>query len=194
MENVLALRLVSPIRKKNALLVDAALVVGGSLFVSLMAQLAVYLPFSPVPVTMQTFAVLLIGMAYGSRLGALTLLVYLLEGASGLPFFAGGLSGPAVLIGPTGGYLIGFIAAAWLTGWLAERGLDRKVWSTALAFAAGSIVIYLFGVLWLSRIVGFSQALQAGVLPFLIGDILKAALAGAGLPAAHALVNRQNRA
>ena len=193
MENVLALRLVSPLRTKNALLVDAALVLGGSLFVALMAQLAVYLPFSPVPVTMQTFAVLLIGMAYGPRLGALTLLVYLLEGASGLPFFAGGLSGPAVLVGPTGGYLIGFIAAAWLTGWLAERGLTRKIWTTGLVFAVGTIVIYLFGALWLSRFVEVGQAVQAGVLPFLIGDVFKAALAGAGLPAAHALVNRLNR-
>ena len=193
MENVLALRLVSPIRKKNALLVDAALVLGGSLFVAMMAQLAVYLPFSPVPVTMQTFAVLLIGMAYGSRLGALTLLVYLLEGASGLPFFAGGLGGPTVLVGPTGGYLIGFVAAARLTGWLAERGWARKVWSTGLVFAAGSFVIYLFGALWLSRFVGVGQAIQVGVLPFLIGDIFKVARAGAGLPAAHTLVNRLNQ-
>lgn len=190
MYDTLALQLTQRLRLRGQVMADLALTLVGSLFVAVMAQLAVYLPFSPVPITGQTLAVLLIGMVYGSRLGALTLLAYLAEGALGLPFFAGGLGGAAVLAGPTGGYLLGFVVAAWLVGLLAERGADRRPLTTMLAFIAGNLVIYLFGVSWLSSYLGLPQALQAGVLPFLLGDALKVLLAGIALPSAWALVRR----
>lgn len=193
MHNVLALQLTGRLRARNTVLVDSVLVLAGSLFVAAMAQAAIYLPFSPVPVSGQTFAVLLVGMTLGSRRGALSVLVYLLEGGAGLPFFAGGRGGAAVLAGPTGGYLIGFAAAAWVVGLMAERGMDRQILKTLAAFLAGTVVIYLFGVLWLANYLGFPQAIQAGLLPFLIGDIVKAVLAAAGLPAAWALVQAFER-
>ena len=192
MQNTLAMHLTQRMRlkSKSDLLVDTALVVVGSLFVALMAQVAIYLPFSPIPITGQTFAVLLIGMSYGSRLGSLTLLAYLLEGAAGMPFFAGGLAGPSVLVSPTGGYLLGFTAAAWLVGRIADRSRVNKPLVALIAFITGSIVIYLFGAVWLSTYVGVEQAIRVGVLPFLLGDMIKALLAGSGLPAAWALVDR----
>lgn len=193
MQNTLALRLTGRLRERHTFLTDSALILGGSLLVAAMAQAAVYLPFSPVPVTGQTFAVLLVGMALGSQRGALALLLYLAEGALGLPFFAGGAGGPAVLAGPTGGYLVGFVAAAWVVGLLAERGMDRHILKTLGAFLVGSLVIYLFGVLWLSNFLGLEQAVRAGLLPFLVGDLIKALLAAAGLPAAWAIVRAFER-
>lgn len=190
MHNSLVVHFAQRLQHKNAVLVDSALVVMGSLFVAIMAQVSVYLPFSPIPITGQTFAVLLIGMSFGSRLGVLTLLTYLLEGICGLPFFAGGLSGPLVLLSPTGGYLLGFVVAAWLVGRLAERGLVIKPVTALFAFVVGSMAIYFFGVAWLSTYLGVGQALRVGVLPFLLGDVIKALLAGLGLPSAWALVRR----
>ncbi len=167
---------------------DILLVVGGSLCVAGMAQVRIPLPFTPVPITGQTFAVLLVGAALGSRRGAMSLALYLLLGLVGLPFFAGGASGLAYLLGPTGGYLVGFVVAATLVGLLAARGLDRRIPSALLAFLAGEIVIYLFGVAWLSVFIGIPQALTAGLVPFLIGDAIKLAAAGLVLPAAWVLV------
>jgi biotin transport system substrate-specific component len=167
---------------------DLLLVVAGSLCVAGMAQVRIPLPFSPVPITGQTFAVLVVGASLGSRRGVASLALYLLLGLLGLPFFAGGTSGLSVLLGPTGGYLIGFIIAAWLVGLLAARGLDRKIPSALLAFLAGEMVIYLFGVAWLSLYLGILHAIIAGFLPFLIGDAIKLAAAGFVLPAAWALV------
>lgn len=167
---------------------DILLVVGGSLLVAGMAQVRIPLPFTPVPITGQTFAVLLVGAALGSRRGAASLALYLLLGLSGLPFFAGGAHGLAALAGPTGGYLVGFVAATWLVGLLAARGLDRRIPSALLAFLAGELVIYLFGVAWLSIYLGFAHAIAAGFLPFLVGDAIKLAAAALFLPAAWALV------
>jgi len=163
---------------------DAALIVGGSLFVAALAQIRIPLPFTPVPVTGQTLGVLVVGAALGARKGAASLLLYFLIGLSGLPVFAGGTSGLAVLMGPTAGYLVGFVAAAYLTGMLAARGYDRRIPSALLAFLAGEVVIYLFGVAWLSTFLGFGRAIQAGLLPFLVGDALKLAAAALALPAA----------
>jgi biotin transport system substrate-specific component len=190
MYNTLAIQVKQRLRIQNQAITEIGLALTGSLFVAAMAQLAVYLPFSPVPITGQTFAVLLIGMVYGSRLGALTMLAYLAEGATGLPFFAGGLGGPVVLAGPTGGYLLGFVAAAWLVGLLAERGADRRPLTAMLAFIAGNLAIYAFGLCWLASMFGFNRALHIGLLPFLAGDALKALLAGIALPSAWALVRR----
>lgn len=158
-----------------------ALIVLGSLLLTLSAKVQV--AFWPVPMTMQTFAVLVIGAAYGSTLGAATVAVYLAQGALGLPVFAKG-GGLAYLSGPTGGYLLGFLLAAWLVGRLAERGLDRS-WRTALPMLLlGELAIFLLGVGWLATLIGPEKAWTAGLVPFLPGEALKVALAMAVLPLA----------
>jgi biotin transport system substrate-specific component len=177
-----------PAAKRQALVYDAALVLGGSLFIASSAQVALRLPFSPVPITAQTLAVLLTGALLGSRRGALSLLAYLAEGAMGLPVFARGGAGLPYMLGPTGGYLAGFVAAAYLTGWLAERGWDRRMASTALAMLVGNVALYAPGLVWLAAFVGASKALTLGFYPFVIGDLLKLALAMTLLPAGWRLL------
>ena len=157
-----------------------ALVIAGSALIALSAHIKV--PFYPVPVTMQTMVILLIGMTYGSRLGALTVLAYLAEGAMGLPVFAGG-AGLAYMAGPTGGYLFGFLVSAFVLGKLAERGWGKTWQTTAAAMVIGNLIIYSFGVIWLSNIIGsFDKGIQFGLLPFIYGDILKIVIAMAALP------------
>ena len=158
----------------------AALVVFGSLLLAVSAQFKI--PLYPVPVTGQTLVVLLIGMTYGPRLGGITIAAYLFEGALGLPVFAGGAAGVAVLMGPTAGYLFGFLLAAIAMGYLAERGMGRTVVSTIAAMVIGNCVIYLCGALWLANFIGFGQAIAAGVLPFLYGDALKLVVAAGLMP------------
>ncbi len=140
-------------------------------------------------------AVLLVGALLGRRRGSLAVLVYIAEGMAGLPVFApGGAVGPARLLGPTGGYLVGFVAAAYLVGLLAERGWDRRVSTTAAAMALGNLVIYTVGVLWLTVFVGsLSAALAAGVLPFIPGDLVKIAAAALLLPAGWKVLGWSNR-
>lgn len=170
-----------------------ALVVAFSLLTALAAQVAIPLPWTPVPITGQTFAVLLTGALLGSRLGALAMLAYLIEGASGLPFFAAGGSGlQRLLFSPTSGYLLSYPAAAFVTGLLAERGWDRRFVTAAAAMAIGSVVILLSGWAWLTRFVGPAAAWAAGVAPFLIGDVVKIALAAAVLPSGWALLKRKS--
>ncbi|WP_376788780.1 biotin transporter BioY [Thermoflexus sp.] len=177
--------------------VDVLLILIGSLFTAMMAQIAIPLPFTPVPITGQTLAVLLTGAALGSRRGALSMVAYVLEGSLGLPVFAGGTAGLKRLTGPTGGYLIGFIAAAFVTGWLAERGWDRRPLSTALAMLAGNVVIYLFGLPWLAMFLGGflgpKGALVLGLLPFIPGDLLKLFLATLLLPSVWGVVRNIRR-
>ena len=158
----------------------AALVVFGSLLLAVSAQFKI--PLYPVPVTGQTLVVLLIGMTYGPRLGGITVAAYLFEGALGLPVFAGGAAGVAVLMGPTAGYLFGFLLAAIAMGYLAERGMGRTVVSTIAAMVIGNCVVYLCGALWLADFIGFSQAIVMGVLPFLYGDALKLIVAAGLMP------------
>ena len=158
----------------------AALVVFGSLLLAVSAQFKI--PLYPVPATGQTLVVLLIGMTYGPRLGGITLAAYLFEGALGLPVFAGGAAGVAVLMGPTAGYLFGFLLAAIAMGYLAERGMGRTVVSTIAAMVIGNCLIYLCGVLWLANFIGLGQAIAAGVLPFLYGDALKLIVAAGLMP------------
>jgi biotin transport system substrate-specific component len=160
------------------------LMVAGSLFVAICAQIQV--PLQPVPITMQTFAALVVGMAYGARLGAATLLLYLIEGAIGLPVFAGFASGLLSLA--SGGYIIGFVLAAGVVGWLAQCGWDRNALTTALAMLIGNIVIYVPGLLWLATFVGTDKVLAYGLTPFLFGDLLKVVLAAVALPIAWKLV------
>jgi len=161
----------------------------GTVFVGLSAQIEA--PLWPVPVTMQTFAVLVIGMAYGGRLGAATLALYLAEGAIGLPVFAGGTGGIWVLVGPTGGYLVGFVAAAGIVGALAQRGWDRNVALTAAGMLIGNVVLYVPGLLWLAKFTGADQAVALGLAPFLVGDALKVALAACLMPLAWRVVGRR---
>jgi len=165
-----------------SVLAQLVLVLAGSALLAISAQIKI--PLYPVPVTGQTLVVLMIGMAYGSRLGAATLLAYLVEGGMGLPVFAGGGAGWATLAGPTGGYLIGFLVAAFILGLLAERGMGRGPVSTALAMIVGTALIYVFGVTHLSGFTGFEKAVAAGLLPFLYGDALKLVVAAGLMPLA----------
>lgn len=167
-------------------------VLAGAGFVALLAQVALPLPFTPVPVTLQTLGVLLVGAALGRRLGAQALGLYLAAGAAGLPVFAGGGAGVAWLLGPTGGYLIGFVAAAWLAGALVERfAADRKPLPAFFAMLAAGAAIYAFGLAGLAgwtlvagKPVNLPGLLTLGFYPFVLGDLLKAGLAAALLSAA----------
>jgi biotin transport system substrate-specific component len=166
---------------------NVALVVGGTLFVALSALVQIPLPFTPVPLSLQTFAVLLTGAALGSRRGALSMGLYLLAGVAGVPWFAQHHSGWAFA---SFGYVVGFVAAAWLAGRLAEAGADRQVLKNTGLLVVGNIVIYAFGVAGLIAYtgMGLTTALAKGVAPFLIGDLIKIAVAAALLPAAWKLV------
>ena len=171
-----------PATEGQAVLRTAVLAVFGSLL--LWASAKVQVPFYPVPMTLQTAVVLLIGVAYGPRLAAGTLLLYLAEGAVGLPVFAGtperGI-GLAYMVGPTGGYLAGFLAAAVISGWTAER--SRHWLTTALGLLAAIVAIHLLGAAWLATLVGPAKAVSLGVLPFLLGDAVKLALVTAAAEA-----------
>lgn len=172
---------------------STALVVAFSLFVALSAQVVIPLPFTPVPITLQTFAVLLTGALLGSRLGAAALLLYLAEGALGLPFFRGGNGGWLYLaVSPTAGYLLAYPVAAYVTGRLAERGWDKKFLTAAAAIAIGSLVVLFGGWLGLLRFYPAGQAFALGVAPFIVGDIVKVALAAAALPSGWALLRRKS--
>jgi biotin transport system substrate-specific component len=168
---------------------DITLILLGALFVAALAQIEIPLPFTPVPITGQTFGVLLVGAALGSTRGAASLTSYLLMGIFGLPFFAGGAHGLDILVGATGGYLIGFVIAAYVIGLLAERGLERSVRTSIIPFLVGTVIIYVCGVAWLAVVLGsLSKAIAAGLLPFLIGDAIKLVTASLALPAAWKLV------
>ena len=170
----------------------AGLAFAGSLALAASAKLQV--PFYPVPMTMQSLVVLLIGMAFGWRLGGATVLLYLAEGLLGLPVFAGtpdkGI-GIAYIIGPTGGYLFGFVLAAGLTGWLAERGWGRSLWRSALALSLGHAVLFLAGMAWLAVYVGWTKAVALGLAPFLVGSLVKTALGVALVRVGWATLDRQ---
>jgi biotin transport system substrate-specific component len=174
---------------QNALVRDIVLILAFSWFVALCAQVRVPLPFTPVPITGQTFGVLIAGAALGGARGGISIAAYLGQGALGLPFFAGGSSGFAILIGPTGGYLVGFVMAAVVVGWLAERGWDRR--HVAAAMLIGNIVLYLPGLLWLARFIpADGNVWTAGLIPFIPGDLTKLYLASIILPSTWALIGR----
>lgn len=168
---------------------DAALVVGGAALTGLSAQISVPVPHSPVPVTGQTLAALLVGAALGARRGAASMAVYLLAGLAGTPWFAGGTSGT----GATFGYIIGFVVAGALVGTLARRGADRGPLRTAAAMVLGNVVICAFGVSYLAADlhVSLAKAAHLGLYPYLLGDVLKMVLAMGLLPAAWKLVGRR---
>lgn len=161
------------------------LLIAGVAVLAISAQLKV--PFYPVPITLQTLAVMLIGFTFGTRLGSCTVLTYLALGAIGAPVFAGG-AGLAYMSGPTGGYLFGFLVAVYLIGYFTEQGYGRTFISTLLLALSGTIVFYLFGVTWLTTILGFEKAIKFGLLPFLYGDVLKLFLLAFSIPATWKLV------
>lgn len=168
-----------------------ALMVLGSLVLWVSAK--VHVPFWPVPQTLQSLAVLAIGAAFGWRLGAATVLLYLAEGALGLPVFSGtperGI-GVAYMMGPTGGYLLGFVLAAAVAGWFAEKGFDRTFPRMFVAMLVAAVVVHVPGALWLAQFVGYDKALELGFLPFVWGDLLKVALAAVGFPAVWQLLKK----
>ena len=177
-------------RINRRLLRDALLIIGGCLFTAALAQVKIPLGFTPVPITGQTLAVLLVGAALGSWRGGAALLLYLMAG-TWLPFYAGGASGFVGSIA-SGGYIVGFVPAAFAVRWLCERGWDRKPW-ILLAMLAGNVILYVPGLLWLSTFAPaesrWATTLEWGLFPFIIGDLLKLGLAALLLPGSWALVN-----
>ena len=170
---------------------SVSLAVAFSLLTALAAQIVI--PIGPVPITGQTFAVLLTGALLGSRLGAMAMIVYLAEGAVGLPFFYGGHGGLAHLFGPTGGYLFAFPAAAFITGAFAENGWDKRFFTAVAAMAVGSILILAAGWAWFSVLMHTESitAFKVSVAPHLVGDVVKIVLAAAVLPTGWALLKRK---
>jgi biotin transport system substrate-specific component len=167
------------------------LVALGSALMALSAKVNLPLPY--VPMTLQTLVVLMIGAAYGWRLGSATMIAYLAEGAMGLPVFAGPVGGLAPLVGPTAGYLFGFVLAAFVTGWLAERGWDRSVGLLFVAMAVGHIVIFAAGFGWLAFGLGLgaAKAWQVGVAPFIAASLVKNALGATLMPAVRRIIDRR---
>ena len=184
MSSTRTLTLVDVALPRSGVLQDVLLIVGASIVTSLAAQVAIPVPWSPVPITGQTFAVTLSGAVLGMRRGFLAQALYLAEGTFGLPVFAGGAAGVAVLAGPTAGYLLAFPFAAAITGAMAERGWDRHFSTMMIAMLAGSVPVFALGLTLLARFVPADRLLAAGLYPFLPGDLIKATLAALAFPAA----------
>lgn len=185
-----------PIRvgeRLNSRVRDVALVVAGALFIYLTARIVIPVPGTPIPITGQTFGVLLVGGALGLRRGSIAVSLYVLLGVIGLPFFAEGRGGLSVLWGASGGYLIGFIAAGAVVGRLAELGWDRRIGGALGAMFVGSVVIYAIGLPWLMVVTGWpvDETIGKGLVPFLVGDVLKLILAAVLFPAAWWVVGRR---
>ena len=172
--------------------VDIALIVGASAIIAIAAQVAIPLPFTPVPLTLSPLAVILIGAVLGSTRGAAAATLYLLEGMSGLPVFAQGHGGALWLIGPTGGYLCSFPFAAFVAGWFSERGWGSTVVRAITGLFAAQLVIYAGGWSWLAHLIGPRQAFVAGVAPFIAPDVVKLVLGAMLLPYAQRLLARSS--
>jgi len=170
------------------------LIFGGALFLAALAQVAIPVPGSPVPVTGQTLGVLLLATAYGANLGASTFALYLLIGLAGAPVFANQGHGLERLIGPTGGYLVGMLIASWVLGALAGRKWDQRFLSAITTMFIGNIIIFTFGLIWLHEYTGkdWAWTFGAGLTPFIFGEILKIVIAGTSLPALWKVVGRSN--
>lgn len=168
---------------------NVVLVLGLTGFTALAAQVAIPLPFTPVPLTLQTFAVLAGAAALGAERAVLAQVLYIALAVAGAPVLAGGASGREVVVGATGGYLIGFVLASYVVGRISSKGASTKSATTALAFVLGSLVIYTLGAPWLAYTTGntITWAIINGVVPFLVGDLIKAVAAGAVLPMAWKL-------
>jgi biotin transport system substrate-specific component len=160
-------------RVHSSFLKEALVVMGASLLIGLLARISIPLPFTPVPLSLGPQAILFTAIALGSKRGALAAMAYVAEGLLGLPVFSGGKAGIMALVGPTGGYIVGYIAAAFVTGYIAERLKERKASSVFAAAALGNAVIYLMGMAWLSGFIGSASAFALGVAPFIILDAIK---------------------
>ena len=161
----------------------------GSIILSLSSKIGLFLClFSPVPITLQTLVVLCLGLTLGKERAFASVITYIGQGLIGLPVFAGGKAGILALSGPTGGYILGFAFAAYVTGLAAEKGMDRKILTNFIVMAIGNSVIYVFGAFWLSLFVGFNKALVLGVLPFIPGDLIKIIFAVSILPLGRRLI------
>ncbi len=182
-----------PVAKPYALIYDIGCIFAGTLFIAWSARVAIPLPFSPVPITGQTLAVLLMAVLLGSRRASLCAVTYLAEGAVGYPVFAKGAAGVSHLLGPTGGYLFGFVAASYVVGLLAERGWDSRYSTAFLAMLAGNAIIYLCGLPWLAVFVGVERTLALGLLPFIPGDVAKLLVATALLPWGRKLLTHRGQ-
>lgn len=170
------------------LLRGTLLTFASSAAIALSAQVAIPLPFTPVPITLQTLVVLLSGALLGSRLGPLSVIVYIGLGMTGIPVFASGGAGLARLLGPTGGYLVGFAAASFVAGFLFENGFGKTLFGRTLAMLAASVLIYAFGLARLASFTGWDSVLSLGLYPFIAGDMLKIGLLTLLLPATQAVV------
>jgi biotin transport system substrate-specific component len=181
--------------RRTGVLTDALLVTAGALLMAGVAQISIPLPFTPVPITGQTFGVLLVGASLGPLLGASSMLLYVLMGAVGLPFYAQHSGGWKIVTGATGGYLLSYFVAAAAVGYLAERGWDKKIGSAIGAMLTGNVIIYLVGLPWLSLRLhtGLTKTLTLGLYPFIPGDMIKLYLAAAALPGAWWVVRRARR-
>lgn len=182
--------LLSMLVPSSGLATKVGAVVLGSLLLAASAKVQV--PFWPVPMTMQTFVVLVLGMTCGARLAMLTVLAYLAQGLAGLPVFAGAMAGPAYMAGPTAGYLVGFVVAAGVIGLLAERGWDRSALKAFAAMSIGHALIFVFGVAWLSTLMGLEKAIAVGVTPFIAATVLKSALGMAVMVVAWSVLRRRS--
>ena len=184
--------LTNAVLPKSNVLTKLLLVTGGALFLALLAQIAIPVPGSPVPVTGQTLGVLLLATAYGANMGAATFALYLLIGIAGAPVFANRDFGIERLIGPTGGYLIGMLIASWVLGALAGRKWDQRLRTALVTMLIGSLIIFTFGLIWLQQYTGkdWAWTFSAGLTPFIFGEILKIAIAGTALPTVWKVVGR----
>ncbi|WP_168627256.1 biotin transporter BioY [Cryobacterium sp. BB307] len=177
----------------RGLVMDLVLISAGAALTSIFAQLSV--PLWPVPITGQTLAVLLVGSALGAVRGALSMVLYMALGIAGLPVFSDSTSGFAAVAGPTGGYIVGFIFAAALTGWIAQRSWDRKVLRALLSFLAGTVVTFVFGLPWLAFALGLDlqTTLEAGLYPFILSGVIKAAIAAGVITLGWRFIERKDR-
>jgi len=169
---------------------QGALLVVANLLLIACAYIAIDLPFSPVPITGQTFGIMLIAIVLGRTRAVAAVIAYLAEGALGLPVFAGGAAGPHVFVGPTGGYLVAFLPAAWIIGSLADQGWDRSYWLSLAAMFLGNVVVFVCGLAWLTTYVPSEGILVAGLYPFLPGAVIKAGVASAISPSLWRLLGR----
>jgi biotin transport system substrate-specific component len=175
------------------LLKDAALIIVSSILMCLAAKASIRLPYTPIDITLQTFVLLLVAAALGSKRGALAMILYLLEGAAGLPVFSQGGGWLYLFVAPSAGYLWSYPVAAFVVGWFSERGLDRNLITAFIAMLLGSVIIYIGGVSWLFLLVvnhNLNLALQLGLYPFVVGDLIKIACVTALLPAAWQIVRK----
>ena len=169
---------------------EVPVLLGFNLLLVLTSYISFHPTWSPVPITGQTFGILLIAMALGRVRGASVVMAYLVEGAAGLPVFAGGTAGIPILLGPTGGYLVGFLLAAYVVGWLADIGQSNKYYLSFLAMLVGTIIIFICGFAWLASFVPSDMLLMAGLYPFLPGAAIKLAVAAVVLPSVWKFIGK----